>query len=114
MKQTIEITVDIPEGYEFDRFDCPHFGDEYLNGCGALRTWEGIGRCMARYVILRKKPKRYRVFEETGEVRFPEAGEWVILNGNICPIQKYCHAELSILREVTDQVTVTEQESSDE
>jgi hypothetical protein len=49
-KATIE--VEIPDGWEFVRYDCCNDGEDYIEGDRVVR-WFG-SRCSGRYVIVRK------------------------------------------------------------
>jgi hypothetical protein len=50
----IEIDVDIPEGWEFDRYDIPTYGEMILSMKTPWR-WTAISLLPQRYIIVKKK-----------------------------------------------------------
>lgn len=50
----IEIDVDIPEGWEFDRFDIPTYGEMILDRKTLWRWTSGLS-LFGRYIIVKKK-----------------------------------------------------------
>ena len=74
--------------YDFDRYDYPQHGDVFLHGNGYLRRIEP-GEPLDfhfRVAVFRPVPVRHTfggiVFEETGDMRQPEEGEWILNNGH--------------------------------
>lgn len=51
----IEIDVDIPEGWEFDRFDIPTYGDRVLTVLKTPWLWASTISPPQRYIIVKKK-----------------------------------------------------------
>ncbi len=50
----VEIDVDIPEGWEFDRFGTPTYGEMIL-GMETPRQWKSSVSLFGRYIIIKKK-----------------------------------------------------------
>ena len=50
----VAVDVDIPDGWEFDRFDIPIYGEMVLNMKTPWR-WPYISSLPQRYIILKKK-----------------------------------------------------------
>ena len=62
----IEIDVDIPKGYEFDRYGYLVTDEPYLTRNGELLIWAGSRGSHCRYVVLKKN------IQKTLQVGLPE------------------------------------------
>lgn len=68
-KKTIEVTqkieVEIPDGYEFVRFDVPQVGEYFLSsyctGMSTVRLAKNAGDLVGKYPIIRKKPQQRQI-----------------------------------------------------
>lgn len=76
--ETVEMQVPHFDGYECIGFDNPSVGEYVLSiDCSSLEEIKRNGNYPKMICYRKKKPKRY-VFEETGEVRKINKGEWYI------------------------------------
>ena len=55
MKQEIKIEVDIPDGWEFDRYGVPNVGENYLGMCyGDIHLRQPSDSLVSKYFVIRK------------------------------------------------------------
>lgn len=105
MKYEIEIEG-LPEGWEPVGFRVPLGGEDIIDFNGDLIR---VGNAYTQpRLIVRKKPPRRIVLEETGELRNANIGEWIEEKGSFSrwPCPKKSSAEYKIWREVKeDEVT---------
>lgn len=73
-KQTVTIEVDVPEGWEFDRFDMPKAGEHWIDGAGMLHC-AGFNYADTACVIV-KKAWQWPAWLKAEWVAMDKDGEW--------------------------------------
>ena len=109
MKQEVTITIEIPDGYDFVRYDFVQKGESYCNGLQKPWIWEWEEPSSFRHYIVKKRPPRTRLFmciseeprvAERGEYIEGNAGDDLMIQHLVAPNILYYTNKYKIFKEV--------------